>query len=206
MKRILAAAVMAAVSLGASAQLSFSGGSNISFTNYNPSGLTAPQTQGRLNALISSSVAGTLSATFLGKEALDIDSYTFAMASGMLLNTSAIGSSITAPASIGALSFTFTDTFTGTSVGNGGSMGPFTSYVVIGSFTDAGVFVPYTGPAGQYQLVLGFNDGLTVDADYDDAVIGLNVTAVPEPESYALLLAGIGAVGFISRRRKQATA
>lgn len=28
-------------------------------------------------------------------------------------------------------------------------------------------------------------------------------TAVPEPESYAMLLAGLGAVGFISRRRKQ---
>jgi len=28
-------------------------------------------------------------------------------------------------------------------------------------------------------------------------------TAVPEPESYAMLLAGLGAVGFVSRRRKQ---
>ena len=159
-----------------------------------------------MNALVSSSVAGTLTATFLGKEAIDTDSYTFAMGSGTLLNTSALGSFITGPVSGGgaALNFTFTDSNTGTSVGNGGSMGPYTSYVVIGSYSDGGAFNPYTD-GGLYQLVLGFNDGLTVDADYDDMVIGLNVTAVPEPETYALMLAGIGAIGFIARRRQQVT-
>ncbi len=32
------------------------------------------------------------------------------------------------------------------------------------------------------------------------------VTAVPEPETYAMLLAGLGAIGFMSRRRKARTA
>jgi PEP-CTERM motif len=31
---------------------------------------------------------------------------------------------------------------------------------------------------------------------------GLNVTAVPEPESYAMLLAGLGLMGTVARRRK----
>ena len=30
----------------------------------------------------------------------------------------------------------------------------------------------------------------------------VGVNAIPEPETYALMLAGLGAVGFIARRRK----
>lgn len=202
MKRILAVVALAGASLGASAQLAISGGTNITFAGYNPTGPTNPQTQGSQNALVSSSIAGTMTATFLGKEAIDTDSYTFALASGTLFNTSALFSQVSGPVGIGALNFSFTDTFTGTTVNNGGAVTPFTTYVVLGTYTVAGVFTPYTD-GGLYQVVLGFNDGLAVDADYDDLVVGLNVSAVPEPESYALMLAGLGAIGFIARRRKQ---
>ena len=34
--------------------------------------------------------------------------------------------------------------------------------------------------------------------------VGTSVAAVPEPETYALMLVGIGVIGFIARRRKQA--
>ena len=33
--------------------------------------------------------------------------------------------------------------------------------------------------------------------------LGTTVTPVPEPETYALMLAGLGAMGFVARRRKQ---
>ena len=77
----------------------------------------------------------------------------------------------------------------------------FDSYMVLGTGTGT-AFVPYT-KGGLYDLVIGFNDALEVDGDYDDLVVGVRVTAVPEPETYALMLAGLGAIGFIARRRRQ---
>ena len=60
----------------------------------------------------------------------------------------------------------------------------------------------YTGPTGTFafQLVYGECCGgpavLQVDLPF--------TAAVPEPETYALMLAGLGALGFVSRRRRQA--
>jgi hypothetical protein len=57
-----------------------------------------------------------------------------------------------------------------------------------------------------YQYVLIYNDPVKKgDRDYNDLVVGVNFTpAVPEPETYAMLLAGLGLMGTIARRRKQA--
>jgi len=62
-------------------------------------------------------------------------------------------------------------------------------------------YVQFTADAGVDILGLRFNNSPSVNAF---EVANFSVTApVPEPETYALMLAGLGAVGFISRRRRR---
>ena len=56
---------------------------------------------------------------------------------------------------------------------------------------------------GEYDYLILFNDVYS-DTDFNDMVVGVKaVQAIPEPETYALMLAGLGVVGFMARRRRQ---
>jgi hypothetical protein len=204
MKKVLTALALAALAVAAQAQVTFVDGTmRPVFVNYDPNGVAGtlgPVVGGREDAMINTT-AGMLTATFLGFEAIDTDTFTFTLSSGTLSNKGSLNASITGPVAAGPLNFTFSDVFMGTSIGNGQNLGDFTSYAVLGSFAGT-VFTPFT-LGGAYDLILGFNDGLRVDSDYDDIVVGLKVSAIPEPETYALLVAGLGAVGFLVRRRRK---
>ena len=82
-------------------------------------------------------------------------------------------------------------------------------YPLFGSFCNGAGFCGFNGQTGNT-----INATLTVSGFYFYAVTGVadgsgggvytitSATApIPEPETYALLLAGLGAVGFMSRRR-----
>jgi hypothetical protein len=71
------------------------------------------------------------------------------------------------------------------------------------SFASAGVWTQHfiDFRATSASVTLSFTGATANGYSYIDNV---TVTAVPEPESYAMLLAGLGAIGFMSRRRRQA--
>ena len=57
---------------------------------------------------------------------------------------------------------------------------------------------------GNTQTITGASFTAPFVADVTGAGTELFLTPIPEPETYALMLAGLAAVGFIGRRRKQA--
>ncbi|RTL42272.1 MAG: PEP-CTERM sorting domain-containing protein [Burkholderiales bacterium] len=59
----------------------------------------------------------------------------------------------------------------------------------------------YLGAAQSYQGAALYTLTRLSNATYQDLVVAAPVTAVPEPQSYALLLGGLGLVGVMARRR-----
>ena len=76
--------------------------------------------------------------------------------------------------------------------------------VIVGSpFVIGNGPAPQVIPVGATQLLMGFNDGWYNDNGAGIYVKVTEIAAVPEPETYAMLLAGLGLLGLAARRRKQ---
>jgi len=102
------------------------------------------------------------------------------------------------------LSIDFVDPLTSlhvTTIGPSGDIVVFDSTgsvpIVLGGFGFVG------GTDYDNGVMVNDGDGVQVGTFYKDVSWSTaRVTAVPEPENYALILAGLGVVGFVARRRR----
>ena len=63
-----------------------------------------------------------------------------------------------------------------------------------------GVFTP-NGPGDYSKFFLALDDGDEVDDNHDDMIIRVDVSQIPLPASVLMLLAALGGLGVVSRRR-----
>lgn len=87
---------------------------------------------------------------------------------------------------------------------------PYAGRVVLNFFEATKVTLDHTAPHASILAPLATVESShfghitgTVVANAWNGEFQMNVSAVPEPETYAMMLAGLGLMGFVARRRKQ---
>lgn len=113
------------------------------------------------------------------------------------------GQTYTVNFSYGAISGNALQTMT-VEASNGQSLLGSLSVGATGTTNQAALVSPFsfTFVANSASTTLLFRDTSATSINTDALVDNVSVTAVPEPETYAMLLAGLGLVGFAARRRK----
>lgn len=179
--------------------LSIKNASTQTFKGYDgqPKTVTGPESKGSFGSLVTNS-AGTVYATYLGNESSYSDSFRFS--NGALLNESnKLGDTISSVVAAGTIGFSFFDNMGG-SFANGATQSKVIGFMIL----DGAIKNEYAKKFGTFDYLLGFNDSFKGDADYDDYVVGINfasVSPVPEPESYLMLLVGLGLITVVARRQ-----
>jgi hypothetical protein len=147
---------------------------------------------------------GTITFTYLGQESSFRNSLDLRVGTaGNVLTETTVGDSTSASIGAGIVDFRFFDS-NGKAAANGpmGGWDTFTSIGLLATGFKLSTAVGSLKAGDQFDFVLGFNDSGKGHDDWDDYVVGVNMAPVPEPGTYALLLAGLAAVGFVARRRR----
>ena len=152
-------------------------------------------TFGQLSALQSTAIKFT----FLGKEAGNTNFLTLnnVPVAGSNTTTVSAGDSFLLNANAGVVNFGFT--------GNGGLTASNTNEAEVNiAFLENDGRLDESG--NPFAFLVGFNDGGSDDADFDDTVFGISadvsVSAVPVPAALPLMASALGAFGIARRRNK----
>ncbi|PQA78470.1 PEP-CTERM sorting domain-containing protein [Rhodoferax sp. TS-BS-61-7] len=197
-KRVLTAAALAVAAMGASATTTVGGISfadnafadalYYSFGSYTTSG-------GSVAQVLTDTDPGTYAFSFTPGASVLLgftDNNVF-NGSGADLAIFELGVADTVKVSFGTQTLSFQTVATGYSAGG---------YALNVAYVDFSAFGIANGANLQYQSIgLDSAQGGTVPSL--SLVGALHVTAVPEPETFAMLLAGLGAIGAMVRRRKR---
>jgi hypothetical protein len=198
MKKIILGLLLGLTVSVSQAALTIVNPSSIEFSGYGgqPEIYTGSFSAGQWGYL-SASTAGTFTATYLGNESGFINFYVETpdlILFHSLEETNGIGDNVSSFIQPGTVKFGFGDSNGGLFLNGDAQTGVLGFAIMPGQTNDVGTF----------DYIIGFNDTNTGDADYDDFVIGVKfvAAAVPEPETYALMLAGLGILGFTARARR----
>ncbi len=190
----ISTALLLSAGAAQASSLSIFGRTAINFTGYSgqPATSTGVYSSGSQGTIVADR-ATTVSFTFLGSESNFNNRFSFA---GITLVESNTVGATTGPVAVnaGALNFTFSDD-RGGSASNGSASNANIGFAILDGNTLAN-----GGNAGPFDFVLGFNDSNTDDADFDDFVVGINVSPVPLPTSLPLMAAALGLFTFARRK------
>lgn len=143
----------------------------------------------------------TLQFTFLGKEAGNTNALLLngLVAANSATNIATVTDSFLLNVSAGVVKFGFT--------GNGGVSALNTTNPEFNMAFLENVDLIKDAAGNPFAFLVGFNDGGSDDADFDDYVVGINeVSAVPVPAALPLMASALGAFGIVRRRNKAITA
>jgi hypothetical protein len=123
------------------------------------------------------------------------DTWTFSLDGSSFLTSSTLSSS-----AVGSQDLTFASAFISSSADSSMPLAAFTAPFLFGAneFMSLSSFML---PAGSYNLVVKGSDSAH-PAAYSGTI---TVMAIPEPETYALMMAGLAALGVVARGRRFAS-
>jgi hypothetical protein len=196
-KSVIAGIVFATATFGSSAVMAQTGGGTTSTIGNTPQVLDLTDGSGFFGDTFAANNNG---ATFA-------DHFTFTVDGTTGMNFDAIISSISRTADTGLDISALSLYRVGGGTGTGGTAGD--TLVTAGSSLQTGSMDVWTLSsdnltAGNYYVLVSGNLVSETSASFGGAVMLSPMAPVPEPETYGMMLAGLGVLGFLARRRKPA--